>query len=55
MISLTLDDHKEVGNAIWIEDVWSPEVSNLFPIELQKIILDLNKASLNEFGCISGK
>ena len=42
MISLTLDDHKEVGNAIWIEDVWSPEVSNLFPIELQKIILDLN-------------
>ena len=42
MISLTLDDHKEIGNAIWIEDVWSPEVSELFPLELQKIILDLN-------------
>ena len=40
MISLTLDDHKEVGNAIWIEDVWSPEVSQLFPLELQKIILN---------------
>ena len=42
MISLTLDDHKEVGNAIWIEDVWSPEISKLFPLELQKIILNLN-------------
>jgi len=42
MISLTLDDHKEIGNAIWIEDVWSPEVSEIFPLELQKIILDLN-------------
>ena len=42
MISLTLDDHKEVGNAIWIEDVWSPEIAQLFPLELQKIILNLN-------------
>ena len=42
MISLTLDDHREIGNAIWIEDVWSPEVSALFPLELQKIILNLN-------------
>ena len=42
MISLTLDDHREIGNEIWIEDVWSPEVSDLFPLELQKGILSLN-------------
>ena len=42
MISLTLDDHKEIGNAIWIEDIWSEEISKIFPFQLQKIILDLN-------------
>ena len=42
MIALTPDDHREIGNEIWIEDLWETEVSALFPTELRKLILELH-------------
>ncbi|MDC0255217.1 hypothetical protein OAK75_09960 [Bacteriovoracales bacterium] len=42
MISLTPDDNREVGNEIWIEDLWNDTVQKLFPKDIQSVILNLS-------------
>ena len=42
MISLTPDDNREIGNEIWIEDLWMDDVQKLFPKDLLNVILELN-------------
>ena len=42
MISLTPDDNREIGNEIWIEDLWTDTVQRLFPKEILNVILDLS-------------
>jgi len=46
LISLTPDDGKEVGNKLWIEDIWEKNVENIFTPELKKLLFKITK----EFG-----
>ncbi len=39
MVPLILDNKEEVGNVVWVEDIWEPQVEALFPYELKKLIL----------------
>lgn len=46
MISLTPDDGKDVGNKLWVEDIWEQNVETIFTPELKNLLLKLT----NEFG-----